>query len=76
MNTVIKGTKTIAEYKRVREDMENLARANYARHEKKNERNCKKALNDIRSCCWSMWRTYDYYSDLRRRGKSGRTDRV
>ena len=32
MNTVIKGTKTIAEYKRVREDMENLARANYARH--------------------------------------------
>lgn len=24
MNTVIKGTKTIAEYKRVREDMENL----------------------------------------------------
>lgn len=26
MNTVIKGTKTIAEYKRVREDMENLAR--------------------------------------------------
>lgn len=25
MNTVIKGTKTIAEYKRVREDMENLA---------------------------------------------------
>ena len=31
MNTVIKGTKTIAEYKRVREDMENLARANYAR---------------------------------------------
>lgn len=30
MNTVIKGTKTIAEYKRVREDMENLARANYA----------------------------------------------
>lgn len=34
MNTVIKGTKTIAEYKRVREDMENLARANYARHKK------------------------------------------
>lgn len=32
MNTVIKGTKTIAEYKRVREDMENLARANYAKH--------------------------------------------
>ena len=32
MNTVIKGTKTIAEFKRVREDMENLARANYARH--------------------------------------------
>ena len=30
MNTVIKGTKTIAEYKRVREDMENLASARAA----------------------------------------------
>ena len=32
MNTVIKGTKTIAEFKQVREVMENLARENYARH--------------------------------------------
>lgn len=32
MNTVIKGTKTIAEFKQVRETMENLARENYARH--------------------------------------------
>lgn len=33
MNTVIKGTKTIAEYKRVREDMENLARGSYSKSE-------------------------------------------
>ena len=32
MNTVIKGTKTISEFKQVREDMENLARENYSRH--------------------------------------------
>lgn len=32
MNTVIKGTKTIAEYKRVREDMENLTKECQARH--------------------------------------------
>lgn len=32
MNTVIKGTKTIAEYKSVCESMENLAIANYNRH--------------------------------------------
>lgn len=42
MNTVIKGTKTIAEYKRVREDMENLARANYARHKEALRRRSRK----------------------------------
>lgn len=82
MNTVIKGTKTIAEYKRVREDMENLARANYARHkeafEEWGEGEPVKAWFDFEGnfCIEYESGKWWHYNDMQNRGAKERAEEV